>query len=183
MPSKHLYDVEDAQEDFLAMMAIFGIFDMALICMMIHRLKKFQRQLKNAKGDINRKGNRKCKNKKRGRKCRRIIEEIKEPAEQQPDIEAHHDFQPTIQEESVNTSAQLDESQDELIKKTEVVPETQPVPQQVPQMMISQTAPVAYPQTIQIGGRTYMAVKVSDMQNLQRVPAHSLYMRNGSSQF
>lgn len=181
MTKKHMYDVEEAQEDFAFSMLIYGVFDVVLFILMIKRFKEFKVQLKSAK--VDKKTVKKCKNKK-AKKCKkRVVEESKEEVYNQSDIEAPVHSEPS-QDEINPTIEDEDDSQESFIKKSAVAPEPQPIMTQSVQHMYPQAHPYAYPQTIHIDGKTYMAVKVSDLQNLQRVPAQSMYMRSvGYPQF
>lgn len=98
---------------------------------------------------------------KKNKKCRRKVEETKETpvAEEAPE--------PTIQEEDVNETVRSEDSEAGLIKKTQVVPS-----EQVSDQQVAQAQPLAYhqgyPQTIQIGGQTFMAVRACNLPCFQR---------------
>jgi hypothetical protein len=102
----------------------------------------------------------KGKGKKKAKKCKKVKEDVKEIAN---DIEANHE--PVTQEEPVfgNESILSDETEESLMIKTPVQPVQSVQPVQFLPTPMTQTAPQAYPPTIQIDGKTYVAVKVSQL--------------------
>lgn len=147
------------------------LFDTLVATIYIVRLVRFKEMLKTLsdKGIKIQKG-KKCKGKKRAKKSKKSKEETKEITH---DIEANDE--PIVEEEPIcgNESIQSDENEDSLMIKNPVeVKEIKPV-QVLPTPMkkIASQIPQAYPPTIQINGKTYVAVKVDQLlPNVQTIP-------------
>lgn len=177
-----MYDVEEAQCDFLMVMIFIFLIDSVMTFIFVKRYITLKNQLrlkKELEGTPERVE--KTKGKKKTKKCKKRVEETKEAVLQREDIEAHQ-AEPVIKDECLNSSIQSEESHTEFIKKTAVA-QAPEVPTHVVSQMPQQQYVQGYPQTLQIGDRTYIAVRVSEFQNLQRIPPQVLYMRNGHGNF
>lgn len=177
-----MYDVEEAQCDFLMVMIFIFLIDSVMTFVYANRLITLRNQLRLKKEiEGTPEGAKKLKAGKKTKKTKKRAEETKEPAIPREDIEAHQ-AEPVIKDDSLNSSIQSEESHTEFIKKTAVAQAPQ-VPTHAVSQMPQHQYVQGYPQTLQIGDRTYIAVRVSEFQNLQRIPPQVLYMRNGHSNF
>lgn len=152
-------------------MFIIVFFDTLVATIYIIRLVRFKETLKTLsdKG-IKMQKNKKCKGKKTAKKAKKSKEESKEITH---DIEANDE--PIIEEEPINgnESIQSDESEENLMIKNpaeeKVVQPVQVLP--TPMRKVIPQIPQAYPPTIQINGKTYVAVKVDQLPpNVQTIP-------------
>mmetsp|Transcript_27941 Transcript_27941/g.27791 ORF Transcript_27941/g.27791 Transcript_27941/m.27791 type:complete len:171 (-) Transcript_27941:55-567(-) len=133
----------------------------------------------------------KCNKKsKKEKKCKRVRNREESKLEVCTDIESHQVISPVVEEEKQdpNMTINSNDSEDSLVKVAPIeepipkpakqiappVPTTRAIPQ-IPVAPIQQVLPNGYPSTIQIDGKTFMAIKASDFEQLQKKPAQSFY--------
>lgn len=176
----HSYDVDQAAEDMIFIMLIIMILDITIITIFIRRLRSFRKCLEIQKTSGNKKSKKtqkKTKAKKKGKKPSKKVEEEKLTVEHVSDIEANvvnngdsqQDFNDSI--DSIETDAGMVKTHEPI--QAPLVP-SQSMPREMPREMPIQM-PVANPQIVMIDGREYVAVKASDLQNMQRVQPQMMY--------
>jgi hypothetical protein len=146
----HEYNVEEAQEDFLFAMFVIWFFDMLSITLFITRFMKL-RSVLTGKKETKAKPKRSGKKQKKAKKTKKRVEEAKE-------VHADEKENPSYGFDEENPNNNLD-SDTELIKSSREVPSQAP-----PQLHM----PISHGQTVVVNGKTFIAMKVSEFDNLQR---------------
>eukprot|EP00343_Euplotes_focardii_P010041 CAMPEP_0205829178 /NCGR_PEP_ID=MMETSP0206-20130828/37243_1 /ASSEMBLY_ACC=CAM_ASM_000279 /TAXON_ID=36767 /ORGANISM="Euplotes focardii, Strain TN1" /LENGTH=641 /DNA_ID=CAMNT_0053131641 /DNA_START=43 /DNA_END=1968 /DNA_ORIENTATION=- len=168
---EHSFDVEEAFFNFTIFIASIVFFDALMASILIMRLYDIKNliQQKEALGVQVNKPKKSKKHKKKAKK-EAIIEQIRETMEE--DIEAPKMIEPVIREEpaeiALNSSI---ESQESLIKNL-------PVEEATPQPQMHQVAPqlpASYPPSFQMNGQTFVPIKVSDFEKIQRFQGTPAY--------
>ena len=131
---------------------------------------------------VTQKPSKKRKSKKKSKKTVKR-EEIK--VQEHPDIESLQVCEPIVAEE-INEEQPLDMSMQSVVSENSLIKNIpaeriapRPVQQYIPPTPVQpapQILPCGYPATLQIDGQTFIAVKASDLNKVQRLPPQAFYL-------